>query len=105
MYEFHVDDLHNSHEKIANAPFGGYLSVRKKIEDRPIIMIGQDECIFKQFLIVGKQWCLPDGSTAVNPKEEGMGIMLSAFVSRDFGYGFDFDPAQLAVINEYRKDK
>ena len=48
MYEFHVDDINNTHEKLKDTEFGGFLSVRKKSEDRPIIMIGQDECIFKQ---------------------------------------------------------
>ena len=44
-------------------------------------MLGQDECIFKQYLQVKKQWYLPDGTTSVNPKGEGMGIMLSSFCS------------------------
>ena len=50
MYEFHVDNINNSHEKIKNAEFGGYLNVRKDADERPIIMIGHDKCIFKQFL-------------------------------------------------------
>ena len=29
MFEFHVDELNNSHEKLKNAEFGGFLSVRK----------------------------------------------------------------------------
>ena len=69
-------------------------------------MIGQDECIFKQFLIVKKQWTfLPDGTAAANPKDEGMGIMLSSFVSRDFGYGYPLSAQQLATVNEYREGK
>ena len=81
MFEYHVDDIQNSHPKIDSLPFGDSLSFRKKEEDKPIIMIGQDECIFKQFLLVKKQWYLPDGTTSVNPKGEGMGIMLSSFCS------------------------
>ena len=27
--------------------FGGYLSAREKKDEKPIIMIGQDKCIFK----------------------------------------------------------
>ena len=105
MHEFHVDDLDNSHEKIEDSDFGGFLSVRKRDEDRPIIMIGQDECIFKQYLLVKKQWILPDGQTAANPKEEGMGIMISSFCLRDFGYGFKLNSQQLAIINNYREGK
>ena len=68
-------------------------------------MIGQDECIFKQYLLVKKQWVLPDGTAAVNPKDEGIGIMLSSFCSRDFGYGFKLSPSQLVIVNNYRMGK
>ena len=105
MFELHVDDLNNNHEKLSDAEFGGFLSVRKKECEKPIIMIGQDECIYKQYLLVKKQWILPDGTTAVNPKDEGMGIMLSSFCSRDFGYGFQLSPAQLDIVNDYRRGK
>ena len=66
-------------------------------------MIGQDECIFKQFLFSHKHWSLPDGTTPPMPKEEGQGVMLSAFVSREFGFGFELTEAQLDHINAYRK--
>ena len=106
MFEFHVDD-HESFHKTAAAkfPFGGNLSVRKKEGDKPIIMIGQDESVYKQYLINSKQWNLPDGTTAVNPKDEGHGIMLSSFVSRDFGYGWQLTPEQLLIVNTYRNGK
>ena len=68
-------------------------------------MIGQDVCIFKQYLVVKKQWVLPDGTAAVNPKDEGIGIMLSSFCSRDFGYGFKLSPSQLVIVNNYRMGK
>ena len=105
FYEFHIDDHESFHEKFDEMSFGGNLSVRKNEKDRPIIMIGQDEYIYKQFLLVRKQWTLPDGTTAINPKDEGMGIMLSSFVSRDFGYGFKLTPSQLKTVNEYRRGK
>ena len=50
MYDFHVNDLDNSHEKIGDSEFGGFLNLREKGEDWPIIMIGQDKPIFKQYL-------------------------------------------------------
>ena len=31
MYEFHVDDVQNTHEKLKDTEFGGFLSVRKKM--------------------------------------------------------------------------
>ena len=105
MYEFHVDDVDNDHRKINSTPYGGNLSVRKKKEDKPVIMIGQDECVFKQYLIVKKQWILHDGTSAVNPKEEGAGVMLSSFVSQDFGYGYNLTDDELAIVNRYRLGK
>lgn len=60
---------------------------------------------FKQFLLVRKQWVLPDGTAAANPKEEGIGIMLSSFCSREFGYGLPLNPSQLAIVNEFRRGK
>ena len=71
----------------------------------PLILIGQDKSIFKQFLILPKQWNLPDGTAPLNPKDKGYGIMLSSFVSRDFGYGHDITVEELRRINEYRKNK
>ena len=70
MYKYHVDDVKNQHPKLLHCQFGGFLSVRKKDDEKPIIMIGQDECAFKQFLLVKKQWYLPDGATSLNPKDE-----------------------------------
>ena len=70
-----------------------------------MILIGQDESIFKQFIISPKQWSLPDGTTTTNPKDDGHGIMLSSFVSRDFGYGHDLSQQQLDQINSYRNGK
>ena len=105
MYEFHVDDLDNDHKNLKDAQFGGYLGVRKKDEERPIIMIGQDKCIFKQFLLVKKQWILPDGTAAINPKDESMDNMISSFCSHDFGYVFKLSTKQLLIVNCYREGK
>ena len=68
-------------------------------------MIGQDESVYKQYLINSKQWNLPDGTTAVNPNYEGHEIMLSSFVSHDFGYGWKLSPEQLLTVNIYRQGK
>ena len=41
----------------------------------------------------------------VNLKSDGDGIMISAFVLRDFGFGRNLTDEQLKRVNEYRKDK
>ena len=68
-------------------------------------MVGQDKCIYKQYLLVKKQWYLPDGATKVTPKDEGHGIMLSSFILQEFGYRFELTPEHLNKVNEYRRMK
>lgn len=91
--EFHVDE-HPSFSERCNREtiFGGHLSVRKPNDSKPLIMIGQDECIYKQFTTTPKQWHLPDGSASINQKTDGDGVMLSVFQSRDFGFGYPHFP-------------
>ena len=104
-FEFHIDEHPNFQHICTKYIFGGNLSVRKNDDEKPLILIGQDECIFKQYLFSNAQWCLPDGQRAIIPKDEGQGIMISAFVSREFGYGHDLTTSQLAEINNYRKNR
>ena len=52
-----------------------------------------------------KRWILPDGTSALLPKNGGQGIMYSSFVSRDFGYGLEMNEEQLKIVNENRKNK
>jgi hypothetical protein len=90
MVELHVDSHPSFHEKMNETTlFGGNLSVRMPPNTKPLICFGQDECIFKQFLFTGKAWTAPDGQKPVIPKDEGLGVMISAFVSREFGFGMN----------------
>ena len=105
FFEFHVDDHPKFQEKCKYLQFGGHLSVRKREDELPLILIGQDKSILKQYAITPKQWTLPDGATSTNPKEDGQGVMLSSFVSRDFGYSHNLSQTELNEVNEYRKGK
>ncbi len=53
------------------APLGGNLSVSKPPNQSPIMFIGQDEAIFKQFVFLAKMWTGPDGERPLLPKAEG----------------------------------
>jgi len=97
--EFHVDDSIAFEDFIMKTKFGGNLSVRKPPNTKPLFMFGQDECIFKQYTFSKKAWKGSDGRTALIPKDEGAGIMISAFVSREFGYGFPLTNEDLTRIN------
>lgn len=92
-----MDDHPTFQQRCSNLQFGGHLSVRKKESEKPLILLGQDESIFKQYTLSPKQWSFPDGTTTPNPKEDGQGVMLSSFVPRDFGYGHDLTEFHLPL--------
>jgi hypothetical protein len=102
--EFHVDD-HACMQDFANETYGaigGNVSVHKAPDKRPLIIFGQDESIFNQFLFNSKQWVGPSGERSILPKSAGMGVMVSAFQSREFGWGMEIDDDQLVIINAHR---
>ena len=55
--------------------------------------------IFKQYVFTKKSWVKPQGQTAITPKEEGQGIMISSFVSRDYGYVFNLTKDEFDLVN------
>ena len=103
--EFHVDDNETLTAIGDTMPFGGNLSVRKPLHKKPLIIFGQDECIFKQYIFRNKCWNGPNGEVPLMPKDEGQGLMISAFVSRKYGFSWDLTQSQLQLVNQYRQDK
>ena len=101
--EFHVDDHPSFTERDDLHPFGGNVSVRKPSDAKPLLIFGQDECIFKQFALCNKTWVGPNGKTPLVPKSDGQGLMVSAFVSREYGFGWDLTKSQLKLVNKYRE--
>jgi hypothetical protein len=105
MVEFHVD----TSEKVLLlgnvGEFGGNLSVRFPVGSKPLIAFGHDECIYKQFLMSNKSWVGPNGESNIVPKDDGLGVMISAFQSREFGFGVDVSPDQLEEINIIRRNQ
>jgi hypothetical protein len=105
--KLHVDTHQTFQERMnATTQFGGDLSVRMPPHAKPLICWGQDECIFKQFLFAGKAWTAPDGQKPVIPKDEGLGaMMMSDFVSREFGFGMKLSLEDLQTVNQCRQGK
>jgi hypothetical protein len=104
MVEFHVDDHHAFQDKMNSATrFGGNLSVRKSSDRKLIIGFGQDEAVMKQCCFTTKAWTAPSGQKAIAPKDEGMGVMISAFVSREFGFGLKLSQDQIQKVNLARR--
>ncbi len=74
--------------------------MQKDESQKPVMIIGQDECIFKQYTLVKKSWSDPDGMRALLPKDDGRGLMISSFVCRELGYGWDLNEEQMQKVNE-----
>ena len=114
MVEFHVDDIpeinvidNKTENKLRTkieeeCLYGGNLSVRKEPEEKPLLAFGHDECIFWQFIFTGLAWVGVKGELPIIPKDEGFGIMVSAFQSREFGFGFALTLDNLKAVNEFR---
>ena len=43
------------------------------------------------------------GQTALTPKDEGQVVMLSSFVSQDYGFGLNISKEELDIVNERRR--
>jgi len=70
---------------------------------KPIIIIGQDKCVFSQFLLSSKVWIGPNKEALLLPKSEGEGHMISAMQSRNFGFGLPIAEDKLLLINALRQ--
>ena len=95
MVEIHVDDR-ECLQDIGNdkyGKFGGNVSVR--CVGKPIIIIGQDASVYNQFAFGCKQWVGKAGERAFLPKSGGAGVMISAFQSREFGWGLELTAGEL----------
>ncbi|KAI2493895.1 hypothetical protein MHU86_20622 [Fragilaria crotonensis] len=102
MVEYHVDAI-PSDEKLALGSYGGNVSVRRDC-NKPIVMfIGQDEAIFKQFSFHSKMWTGPKGERPLLPKDEGAGVMISSFISREHGLIQELNDDTIHRINEIRQ--
>jgi hypothetical protein len=107
MIEFHVDDYDFLHDLAAERRFkyGGNLSVQMPAGVHPLIILGDDECDFAQYLLGSKQWVGPKGERALLPKTDRLSLMLSAFQCCEFRFGLDISQAKLDEINFMRLNK
>ncbi len=85
--------------------FGGTLSVRRPENSCPLIIFGQDESVFSQCSFNGTQWVGLSGERSILPKNDGIGVMVSAFQSREFRWGVDITVEQMVRINKTRQGK
>ena len=98
--EFHVDYWNR---KGGPGKIEPTTSMQVSSKARPIMIVGQDESVFAQYLLGAKTWIGPKGQRPLLPKSEGDGYMLSAFVSREFGFGRIMTSVELAKVNSERR--
>lgn len=70
----------------------------------PIYHVGQDEAIFKQNCLPSYSWSYLS-RTRLRPKNEGQGIMVSAFFSEHKGMGERLTRIELKVVNDWREER
>ena len=103
--EFHIDN-HPSLSTLAEIhPFGGNLSVCKPSNSKPLIILGQDEAIYKQFSFWSKYWSGPSAEVPPMSKNDDQWLMGSAFACREFGFGYDLTPSEFKIVNQYKRNK
>ena len=97
--EYHVD----SHLMFASLQKN--VSIQVQPTTRPLMILGQDESVFKQFSFSTKCWVGPGGVTQLLPKSDGYSRMISAFVARDFGVGILLNEEEFDKVNRRRLSK
>ena len=68
------------------------------------MILGHDDAIMKYCLVTMGTWTPPDRSKPLIPKDEGMGLMFSAFTCRDLGFGCIIPEDVLARVNIKRQN-
>jgi hypothetical protein len=72
--------------------------------EKLLILFGQDEAIFKQYWLTSKAWVGRNQERPLLLKDEGQGVMLSVFKSREFGFRFrKLTEEEMVRINLYRR--
>ena len=68
-----------------------------------LILFGHDVAIFNKNVFSGRGWAASDGTRKCYPKEDGVGVMVSALQLREFGWGFPpLTKDQVEKINAFR---
>ena len=103
MVEYHIDACEKFHELMEDSEFGGNLSKNFEEGTKPVIVLGHDECIFKQNQFTSKSWTSDTGKRTILPKDEGAGVMISAFQCREYGFGFELSAEEIEKVNRKQR--
>ncbi len=88
MREFHVDTHQSFRIQKLEKSF-------RSTSTWPLMMIGQDESVFRQYSFSRKCRFGPGGETKLLPNSDRYSKMVSAFVSWEFGMGIKLTKEEL----------
>lgn len=69
-----------------------------------LIIFGQDEAIYRQFMMNSKLWAGRGGKQTIRPKDPGQGLMISAIKSRAFGWIRELSDEDMVKVNLFRRN-
>ena len=104
--EFHID-IHEAFLAFIlknGQEFGGDLAFDFPFCMKPVMLIGQDESSIDSNLANNGTWVDNEGKGSIRPKGRGHGMMISAFVSREFGFGLGLTEEELVAVNRHRNN-
>eukprot|EP00978_Attheya_sp_CCMP212_P032127 scaffold123909_cov56-Attheya_sp.AAC.1 len=106
MREYHIDChprlLHFVSEQNRTI-HGGDLSVYLPEGVRPLLICGQDESVYYQYLFSSRAWHSHQGETTLVPKSLGNTLMASVFTGDQLGFGFRPTDNQIEEINSKKR--
>ena len=97
LLEFHVDDAEVFMQVSKHWPLKGNLSIRRNLNFPIYIVIGQDESIFLPHTLKNRYWTF-DGHIPQRNKTEGIGVMISLCITREFGWNFNLNEEELKKV-------
>ena len=74
--------------------------MQKKNDEQTVMIVGQDEA--KQFLLNSKMRTGPNGERPLLSKDEGSGVILSSFITREHGLIREIDDNIITTVNANR---
>jgi hypothetical protein len=79
------------------------MSVQAPHESRPFEIFRKENSVLSQFAFPTKSWIGPNQERGLFPKSHGEGLMISAFVSQDSGFGMPISDEQFVEINSFQQ--
>jgi hypothetical protein len=101
--KFQVDYWNQFSETATGPRQEATISIRLSSQAKPMMIIGQDESVFAQYLSGSKTWVGPKDQRPLLPKSEREGFFISAFASTKLGFGRNLTEDELMKINNERR--